>query len=115
MTPQLGWSSVFQAAQCFSQFSVSGRSAFQSVQCFRQLSVSASLVFQAVQRFSRFSVSGSLVFQACSVLQVVQCWEVSGFWVRVGMQVLTIKLLDLEMASPSQQDQLSLLPSISDL
>ena len=53
-------SSVFQAAQCFSQFSVSGSSVFQSVQCFRQFSVSGmfsiavSLVFGKFQSFGQY-------------------------------------------------------------
>ena len=68
MTPQLGWSSVFQAAQCFSQFSVSGRSAFQSVQRFRQFSVSGMFIIAGSSVFGRFQGFGSVL---------VLCWNAS--------------------------------------
>ena len=75
LTPQLGWSSVFQSDQCFRQLSVSASSVFQAAQCFSQFSVSGSSVFQSVQCFRPFSVSVGSAFQAGLVLQVVQCLE----------------------------------------
>ena len=62
LTPQLGWSSVFQAAQCFSQFSVSGSLVFHSVQCFRQFSVSGMFSIAGSSVFGRFQGSGSVLF-----------------------------------------------------